>query len=85
MMTLEDRPAAAISLHAAVSFQVALTVLAESRDDATGVVTTGALVQTVDETARCDGTADGGVDVTADGWHRLSYTNAVSMAFRAKN
>ena len=61
-MTLEDRPAAVISMHVAVGFLVTLTVLAESRDDATGsgIVTAGAVVQAVNETVIGDVTAGGG-------------------------
>ena len=72
-MTLEDRPAAAISLHVAVAFLAALTVLAESRDDATGVaVTASTKVQTVGETVGGDDTAGGG--------HWLSNSGAVLSA-----
>ena len=47
-MTLEDRPAAAIPVPVAVGLLAARTVLAESRDDATGVFMTGvAVVQAV--------------------------------------
>ena len=70
-MTLEDRPAAAISSHVAVRLFVAQTVLAESRDDATRGVGTAAsaIVQTVGETVSGDDTARGGWDCgTGDVW-----------------
>ena len=68
LVTLEDRPAAAIGVHVAVGFLAALTILAESRDDATGgVVTTTTMVQTVFETVWGDVSAGGCWDDTAGG------------------
>ena len=77
LVTLEDRPDAAISLHVAVGLLAALTVLAESRDDATGVVViaANAIVQTVGKTVSGDVTAEAVVcEPSADVVQRLLDT-----------